>query len=78
MREAHYVLIALRATDDGFPLAQRVRRLLKYALRTLDMRSLYVDYGCIPTPTLPQEQRTTLETTLRAAWKGVSDECRTF
>jgi hypothetical protein len=58
-----YILIALRATDDGYPLAQRIKRLFKYALRALDMRSLFVDYGSIPTPTPALDARSASETT---------------
>jgi hypothetical protein len=65
----HYVLVALRAIDDGYPLAQRIKRMLKYCDRALGLRALFVDWGLIPTPTMPQEQRTTLETTPRLPGK---------
>jgi hypothetical protein len=58
-RKRHaYILLALTAADDGFPLPVRVRRLLKYALRALGMKSLYVDWGGIPTPTASSGERT--------------------
>jgi hypothetical protein len=39
-----FILIALYARPDGYPLSLRVRRLLKFALRALGLRCLFVDW----------------------------------
>jgi hypothetical protein len=43
-RAGNFILIALHAKPDGYPLSLRIRRLLKFALRALGLRCLFVDW----------------------------------
>jgi hypothetical protein len=47
--------LTLRGKPDGFPLALRVRRLLKYAARALGLSCVAVDWKPAPTPGVPQD-----------------------
>jgi hypothetical protein len=46
-RSDHNVLVLLTGKADGYPIAVKIRRLLKFALRCLQMRVVLIDWDSL-------------------------------
>jgi hypothetical protein len=56
-QDGELIKLTFKAQEDGYPVAVRVRRLLKHALRVLGLRCVAVDWKPGKAAGVPQDER---------------------